>query len=299
MTDALRLTTIRGPSVGAIDVAPGSAATLGRSPECELCLPAEGVSRRHARIEWADGAWMITDLASTGGTTLGAEKLAANTPAILRHADAVGIGPYTLEVSLGSGLYGTRASIFLRLRDDDAAVREISWGEFRNRYAPVIVGFARNMGLAAQDADDVLQDVMLSFFKVSGRFDYDPRKGRFRGYLKRVTRQTVAVSVERAMKAGRPADGAAGVADDRADADGDGTWESAWAEQVLARAVAEASGRFEPRTWEAFDLFARRGVPAAEVARRLGLPVNGVHSAKSRALKAIDEIITRIRADEG
>ncbi len=65
--------------------------------------------------------------------------------------------------------------------------------EFERRYAPIIVGFARNLGLTSQDVDDVLQEVMLAFFKVSPRFEYDPSKGRFRGYLKRITRQIVAV----------------------------------------------------------------------------------------------------------
>lgn len=68
---------------------------------------------------------------------------------------------------------------------------------------------------------------------------------------------------------------------------------------MLQRALDEAAGAFEARTMEAFELFARRGVPAAEVAERLGMSVNGVHQAKSRVLKAVGEIVARIRADEG
>ena len=37
------------------------------------------------------------------------------------------------------------------------------------------------------DGEDVLQEVLLSFFRVSPRFEYDPSLGRFRGYLKRAT----------------------------------------------------------------------------------------------------------------
>ena len=50
---------------------------------------------------------------------------------------------------------------------------------------------------------------------------------------------------------------------------------------------------------EAFELFALRGVPAEQVARRLDMPVNGVHHAKSRVLKVVREIAERIRTEEG
>jgi hypothetical protein len=40
---------------------------LGRDADCDLVLDDERVSRRHARVAFADGAWRITDLASKNG----------------------------------------------------------------------------------------------------------------------------------------------------------------------------------------------------------------------------------------
>ena len=136
---------------------------------------------------------------------------------------------------------------------------------------------------------------MLAFFQVSPRFEYDPSKGRFRGYLKRITRQAVAELSHRAGRAGTPAEDL----DDADSARLDEAWDRLWAEQLLQRAVEEARGKFEPRTMEAFDLFARRGVPAEEVARRLEMSVNSVHHAKSRVMNVVGEIVERIRAEEG
>jgi len=319
MSGQLILKPVGESSIEPVTLDRGQAATIGRAPECDLCLPDKSVSRKHASVEWREAAWFVTDLGSTQGTTLSGEQIEAHKPVILRDGDSLQIGRHSLHVTVtddpeparqepfpagkiesgprggvGEG-YRTRASIFLRLRDDETAVRELSWEEFRRRYAPIIVGFARNQGLAAQDAEDVLQEVLMAFFQVSPRFEYDPTKGRFRGYLKRMTRQVVAGLRRRAGRAGTPAEDL----DDEGSPQLDDVWGRLWAEQIFQRAVDEAHQRFEPRTMEAFDLFARRGVPAEGVAKRLGMSVNSVHHAKSRVMKVVGEIVERIRAEEG
>ena len=333
MSGQLILKPVGESSIEPVTLDRGQAATIGRALESDVCLPDESVSRRHAGIEWREAAWFVTDLGSTQGTRLSGQQIEAHKPVILRDGDSLQIGRHTLHVTLteeappdsvqgqrssqwririgdlvqaatdkphrapqpAANKYSTRASIFLRLRDDQTLVRELSWEEFRQRYAPVIVGFARNQGVAAQDADDVLQDVLLAFFQVSPRFEYDPSKGRFRGYLKRITRQAVAELWRRAGRAGTPAEDL----DNQDSPQLDEVWGQLWSEQIFQRAIDEAHQRFEPRTMEAFDLFARRGVPAEAVAERLGMSVNSVHHAKSRVMKVVGEIVERIRAEEG
>jgi hypothetical protein len=41
---------------------------LGRHPGCDVVLSDPGVSRRHARLFFRDGAWVVQDLDSTNGT---------------------------------------------------------------------------------------------------------------------------------------------------------------------------------------------------------------------------------------
>ncbi|MBQ7732240.1 MAG: FHA domain-containing protein, partial [Lentisphaeria bacterium] len=47
---------------------------VGRLSECDIVLPGNGVSRRHARIESMNGLLLIEDLNSTGGTYLNGQK---------------------------------------------------------------------------------------------------------------------------------------------------------------------------------------------------------------------------------
>jgi hypothetical protein len=46
----------------------GGDLVIGRHPECDIVLAGPGVSRRHARLTFRDGAWIVQDLDSTNGT---------------------------------------------------------------------------------------------------------------------------------------------------------------------------------------------------------------------------------------
>ena len=47
-----------------------NALVMGRDSACEIALAETTVSRRHARLLFRDGAWIIQDLDSTNGTTV-------------------------------------------------------------------------------------------------------------------------------------------------------------------------------------------------------------------------------------
>ncbi|MDG2423853.1 MAG: sigma-70 family RNA polymerase sigma factor [Phycisphaerales bacterium] len=193
-------------------------------------------------------------------------------------------------------LYATRASIFIRLRADGSLDRELGWQEFTEKYARVIAGFARNAGLRAQDADDVLQDVLLGFFRVSDQFEYDPDRGRFRGYLKRVTLNAIRARHRRK----RPSTFLKEDYDPPGEMpDVDAAWDRQWTEQLLQRAMTEARGGVEERTWKAFELYGVRGVPVEQVATELEMTPAAIRHAKMRLVKQVREIVDRLRVEEG
>jgi hypothetical protein len=43
---------------------------IGRHPSCDVVLGHAAVSRRHARLRFRDGIWVLQDLDSTNGTTI-------------------------------------------------------------------------------------------------------------------------------------------------------------------------------------------------------------------------------------
>jgi RNA polymerase sigma-70 factor (ECF subfamily) len=309
-------------------------AIIGRSSECTLVLGDPAVSRKHAALVVVeDGSLAVRDLGSRAGTTVNMVRVLEDEVVTLTDRDLIGIGPWKLlarvtgdgrdpnqedneqpgtvpkpvdSAAMGKStdntmkgrsdpLYATRASIFLRLRADGTIDRELGWQEFAQKYSRVIAGFARNAGLPPQEADDVLQDVLLGFFRVSEAFEYDPKKGRFRGYLKRVTLNAIRAKFRRK----RPAVGIADHVEPSLPDNVDEQWDRQWTEQMLARAMAEVRDEVEEKTWRAFELYGIRGTTASAVAAETGMSESAIRHAKMRLTKRLREVVDRMRSEEG
>ncbi|MBT5382938.1 MAG: sigma-70 family RNA polymerase sigma factor [Phycisphaerae bacterium] len=300
--------------------------TIGRGSGATLVLADPSVSRTHASIGVEAGRVIVQDCGSSGGTSVNMMRLDKDESVRLRDRDLLLMGPWKILIRIegdapadsvadepadskaadtsASGdvkggkvdpLYATRASIFLKLKAGATLDRELGWNEFADKYSRIIAGFARNAGLPAQEADDVLQDVLMGFFRVSDRFEYDPKKGRFRGYLKRVTLN--AIRARHRKK--RPTTGFDDTVDPPAESDLDAAWDRQWTEQLLQRAMGEARNEVEERTWQSFELYGVRGVPAEEVAKETGMTPAAIRHAKMRLTRRVREIVERLRDDEG
>lgn len=69
---------------------------VGRVPDNDLTLPKSNVSKRHARVLYRDGRFIVTDLKSTNGTYVNGRKIAQAT--IVREGDKIYIGDFILRV---------------------------------------------------------------------------------------------------------------------------------------------------------------------------------------------------------
>src|SRR3954465_4268585 len=75
---------------------------VGRVQGNDLMLPKGNVSKRHARLLYRDGRFIVTDLKSTNGTYVNGRKIAQAT--IVREGDKIYIGDFVLRIeSSGEG----------------------------------------------------------------------------------------------------------------------------------------------------------------------------------------------------
>ena len=74
---------------------------VGRVQGNDLMLPKGNVSKRHARLLYRDGRFIVTDLKSTNGTYVNGRKIAQAT--IVREGDKIYIGDFVVRIEAGSG----------------------------------------------------------------------------------------------------------------------------------------------------------------------------------------------------
>jgi pSer/pThr/pTyr-binding forkhead associated (FHA) protein/S1-C subfamily serine protease len=68
---------------------------IGRAPDCDLVVGGSGrelVSSSHARLEVADGVWIVTDAGGRNGTYVDGRRVRAGAPLPLRSGQTLGLG---------------------------------------------------------------------------------------------------------------------------------------------------------------------------------------------------------------
>lgn len=193
----------------------------------------------------------------------------------------------------------TRATLLVRLQD---LGDQSSWQEFFDIYWKLIYGVARKAGLTASEAEDVVQETMLSVAKHIPKFKYDPTLGSFKGWLLNMTRWRI---VDQLRKRGPQmehrhdsGDTARTATIDRIpDANGsdlDAVWEADWEKNLLVAAMQKVKSRLDPQQFQMFDFYVNKEWPPEKVAETFKVSVNQVYLAKSRIAELLKKEVRRL-----
>lgn len=91
---------------------------VGRVQGNDLMLPKGNVSKRHARLLYRDGRFIVTDLKSTNGTYVNGRKIAQAT--IVREADKIYIGDFVLRIEAAQSVVAPDSTVAPRHSENDA-----------------------------------------------------------------------------------------------------------------------------------------------------------------------------------
>src|SRR6478672_13759068 len=184
-------------------------------------------------------------------------------------------------------LLATRRSLVEHLADWGDQLR---WQEFFDTYSKLIYSAARRSGLTDAEAQEVVQETIITVAKSIDKLKYDPAIGSFKGWLLQITRWRIADQFRKR----EPGDAkCARSLDDRATAtiervpdsrvvDLDALWETEWKENVFEAAIERVKKKVEPKQFQIFDCYVRKEWPAQKVAERLGVNVAQVYLARHR-----------------
>jgi RNA polymerase sigma factor (sigma-70 family) len=189
----------------------------------------------------------------------------------------------------------TRASLLLRLRDVDD---QKSWQAFFETYWRLIYGFAVKQGLSPEDAEEVVQDTVLSIARGIDRFRYDPAVCPFKAWLMRLTRARIA-DLHRKRSRSLPSVTAQEIPEGDCnaavgDCDLTAIWNAEWEKNLIDSAMEQIRYRVSPLHFQIFDCHIRQGWTADETAKSLGVSKGMVYLTKHRVSLLLSSEMRRI-----
>lgn len=194
------------------------------------------------------------------------------------------------------GAETTQPSLIARVRNADD---QSAWREFDRKYRDLILHYARARGLQPADVEDIRQITMTNLARGMRRFDYDPKKGRFRSYLGIVVRNAISQYFRRPEVSARALDTAVlATTEAEEEAGTDELWEQEWVRHHYRLAMKTVRETFEPRSVDMFDrLLAGERVEA--VAAEFDTTTQALHKVKQRIRNRLKELIaSQVREED-
>lgn len=191
----------------------------------------------------------------------------------------------------------TRRSLVSRLRNwEDNA----SWQEFFDTYWKLIYAVALKSGLSNTEAEDVVQETVLSIAKKMPSFVYDPARCSFKGWLMHVTRLRIIDQLRKRHPEASPLQSngdETGISDplervpDPRGAALEEVWDEEWEQNLMRAALEGVKNKAKAEQYQIFYMQMVQKISALEVARMLGMSLGKVYFA----CRAISKMVKQER----
>ncbi|HEY4760740.1 MAG TPA: sigma-70 family RNA polymerase sigma factor [Thermoguttaceae bacterium] len=186
----------------------------------------------------------------------------------------------------------TRPSLLVRLRDFQD---QQSWEEFHTVYSPLVYRMARSQGFQDADAAELTQEVFIAVASTIERWDPDPQRGSFRGWLFRIARNLMInwLAYQRRHPSGTGNSDIRQLLAEQADQHKEDSeiFDREYKYQTFAWAAEQIRNEFRPATWQAFWLTSVENQPVQEVAEKLGISAGAIYIARSRVMARLRQKI--------
>ena len=194
----------------------------------------------------------------------------------------------------------TRYTLLSRLEDWDD---QDSWKDFFDIYWRLIYSVAIKSGLTEAEAQDVVQETIISVARDIQKFKRDRTLGSFKGWLRNIIRWRIADQLRKRTRAGRGDDSKTGadlprpdvaeIPDPAGDA-AESVWEKEWQANLLKTAMETIKPRIKEEHYQIFDLYVIKQWPVRNVARALGVNVGLVYLVKYRISALLKKEVRRL-----
>lgn len=218
------------------------------------------------------------------------------------HSRAAGLSllPALMNDAPPSEFIPTRSTLLSRLKNLDD---HESWHTFFNTYWKLIYGVALRAGLTCEEAQDVVQETVISVTRAIGEFKYDPKACAFKTWLMKVTRSRIFNQLRSRNRhhAVQSLDlqGSTGASlldtiPDPAASALEVAWEEEWEKNVMDAAIGRVKRTVDAEQFQLFDFYVLKQWPVLKVSRAFGVSAGQVYLAKHRISKLIRKEVQQL-----
>ncbi len=210
-------------------------------------------------------------------------------------------------------LLATRWTLIERLKNWDD---QESWRQFFDTYWKLIYGVAIKSGLTHPEAQDVVQETVISVSKSMHNFKADPAYGSFKAWLLNLTRWRIT---DQFRKRGRGAKEREEPPNSGAGSESEATptaveeeqvpdpagnaletiWNDEWDKHIVDAALEKVKQQSSAKHYQIFFLQAIKQIPSAKVAKTLNVNVDQVYLIKHRLTKIFEEALKELETKLG
>ena len=195
-------------------------------------------------------------------------------------------------------LLETRSSLIQRLK---ATINGESWEEFFHTYWELIYNVARRAGLSEADAQDIVQETVLKVHNSLDRFEYNRKRGTFKGWLRTVTRSRLNdffKKQQRRPALNQPLEAIGAELQNLEDPEGpeiEKIWDEEWSKNLIQSALNRTKKLTSPKQFQIFKCHYIDEWTVRETCRTLGVNAAQVYMAKQRVGKIFREAIETLQ----
>lgn len=193
----------------------------------------------------------------------------------------------------------THPSLLIKLRDSR---NQQAWTEFLEIYEPLIARLVQRRGIQSADVGEVTQEVLLAVASSIHRWESNPERGSFRGWLATIARNLV---VNFLIRQSRHPRGSGDTEfrrwlEDQPAPDGEisALFDLERKRQTFRWAASQIQSEFKSTTWQAFWMTAVEEREVADVAAELGVTAGVVYVSRSRVMKRLREVVEETQVSE-
>jgi RNA polymerase sigma-70 factor (ECF subfamily) len=192
----------------------------------------------------------------------------------------------------------TRASLLDRLKDRED---QASWQEFFDIYWQLIYRVGKKAGLTDAEAQDVVQETVISVSNKLPGFTYDPKVCSFKTWMLRLTRWRIIDTFRKRLPQNAPnGDGTATSPleriPDESSLNLDVVWDEEWEKSLLTAALQRVKPLLKPEHFQIFDLYAMRQLQVSEVADIMGVSAARIYLVKHRVAGLVKRAVKELKA---